>query len=67
MCFLLASCHHLAAVLCVLVVPGAKAVPDLMGQGHHGVRLAGLHPVVDECHEGCVIPTVTRRNKLLLG
>ena len=48
--------HRVTAVLRVLVVPGAEAVPDLMGQGHHGVRLAGLHPVVDECDERSVIP-----------
>ena len=46
----------MTAVLRVLVVPGAEAVPDLMGQGHHRVRLAGLHPVVDECDESGVIP-----------
>ena len=46
----------MTTVLSVLVMVGAEAVSDLMGQGHHGVRLAGLHPVVDECHERRVIP-----------
>ena len=36
-------------------------MPDLMGQGHHGVRLAGLHSVVDECHERRVIPEKTKQ------
>ena len=49
-------CHHVAAVRRLLVVVGAKAVPYLVGQGHHGVRLAGLHPVIDECHECRVVP-----------